>query len=267
MSKAVIQCDNIEIAYSGKPVLGPLSLHVHEGDFWGIAGPNGAGKSTLIKAIAGMEKTRAGQISIRGEDIHRHTGILRHAIGKRVGMLMQHHEFYPDLPISAEDVVYFGRTAINAAGRRFSTEDHNAVNEAFEELELGHLRKRPYRELSGGEKRKVHLARLSAQKAEIVLLDEPTAGLDLDWQERLTRLVGDFFLRHKITVLMVTHDIDRLPSCCNSVLLLKRGVQVAVGPPSEVFTGETLSSLYNCRIEVHEYMGRYHAFSLGTEDE
>lgn len=266
MAQAVVQCDDILVKYRGKRVLGPLSLHVHYGDFWGIVGPNGAGKSTLLKAIAGLEPVVEGSITILGEQSSPPSRRKSTALRKRIGVLLQHHDFYPDLPFTVEDVVMFGRTALIGMGRRTTDADRRAVMDSLESLELSHFRTRLYRELSGGEKRKIHLARLVAQQPEVLLLDEPTAGLDMDWQERLTQLVDDLYRRLNKTIIMVTHDVDRLPSCCNRVLLLRSGLILAAGAPADVFRSDVLSTLYGCDIEVAQRFGRYHAYSLGVKE-
>lgn len=263
MAEAVVQYDDVTAGYRGKAVVGPLSLHVHPGDFWGIIGPNGAGKSTLLRMLAGLQPLQSGTIHVLGDRYlpagHREQAAIR----KKIGVLLQHHDFFPDLPVTVEDVVFFGRLGLRGLGRPFSDEDRRAAGDAMSELGLDGFGGRLYRELSGGEKRKVQLARIIAQKPEIILLDEPTAGLDLDWQERLTRLTDDLYRRHGKTIIMVTHDIDRLPASCNRVLLLKDGRELAAGPPDEVFQTDILSRLYGCSIEVHKRRDRYHAHRLG----
>ena len=99
-----------------------------------------------------------------------------------------------------------------------------------------------------------------------MLLDEPAAGLDLDWQEKVTQLVADLYNRFEKTIIMVTHDVDRLPECCNRVLLLRNGNVLAKCAPSEVFKADVLSNLYGCTIEVAERKGRFHAYSLGLRE-
>ncbi|MFC1539074.1 ABC transporter ATP-binding protein [Candidatus Latescibacterota bacterium] len=263
MAKAIIQCDDIVIRHNTKKILGQLSLHVHPGEFWGIVGPNGAGKSTLLKAISGFQTLFSGQISLFGALVSTPKKRSPAAIRKRIGVLLQHHDYYPDLPVTVEDVVFFGRTGLRGIGKSFTNEDRHAVENAIAEFGISPIRKRLYRELSGGEKKKTHLARLIAQQSDILLLDEPTAGLDLDWQERLTLLTENLYRRHGKTIIMVTHDVDRLPSCCNRILLLKNGIILAAGVPGLVLLDKTLSELYGCAIEVRKNNNRYHAYSLG----
>jgi len=243
----LIMMTDVRVGYRGRPTLGPLRISLQAGDLLGVVGPNGAGKSTLLRAMSGACMPLSGRIE---------TGP-----AWRPASLLQHQAFVSMLPFSVADVVHFGRAGIRRPGRRCARSDRRAVAEALTELELGDLRRRLYRELSGGEQRKVQLARLLAQESDVLLLDEPTAGLDLDWQERITGIVGRLHRARGKTIVMVTHDVDRLPASCTRVLLLKEGLAHAQGSPAEVFLPQTLSSLYNCRMEVLEREGRYHAFS------
>jgi len=249
VGETVAELREAAVRRGGRTLLGPVSLRIGRGEFWGIAGPNGAGKTTLLKVLAGLLPPSEG-----------------HASGPprgRIGVLLQHHAFLPDLPFTVEDVALFGRTGIAGLGRPFRPEDREAAREALDRLGLGGMKDRLYRDLSGGEQKKAQLARLLAQDADLLLLDEPAAGLDLAAQEQMTLLAGDLHRRTGRTFVMVTHEIDRLPAECGRVLLLREGRVLAAGPPREVFLPETLSALYGCPMEVVSRGNRFHAFSLG----
>ena len=243
---AALSVRGLLVRRRGVPVLGPLDLEVGRGELWGVVGPNGAGKTTLLRAIAGLERADAGSVMVAGQPA---------GTGARgvIGWLSQQTDQPPEVPFTVDEVVSFGRT-----GRR-GPEDLTAVDGALGSLGLGALRGRRYRELSGGERRKVELARLLAGRAELLLLDEPAAGLDLDWQERMTALVGELVQRHGRTVVMVSHDTGRLPAGCDGVLLLDRGRAAACGPPREVLTGAALSAVFGVPLEVAERGGRFFA--------
>ena len=266
MAEAIVELSEITVRFRNKKVLGPLSLKINSGDFWGIVGPNGAGKSTFIKVIAGLQPVSDGSVAVFEQSFSTGSSGSIKSVRKNIGILLQHHLFYPDLPFTVEDVVFFGRASLPGLGRSYRPSDIEAVNHVISELNLEHLRHRLYRELSGGESRKVQIARLLAQESELLLLDEPTSGLDLDWQERLTQLVEDLYNRFRKTIIMVTHDIDRLPACCNGVLLLQSGNVLGMGLPADVFNAETLSNLYGCTIEVSEHYGRFYAYSVGLRE-
>ncbi len=265
MAVTVAKLQEAVVSHRGKKLLGPLSFVIKQGEFWGIIGPNGAGKSTLLRTLAGKQVVSGGQISLFEYcETHGLTKKSPPSVLRRTGILLQRHDFLPDIPFTVEDVVLFGRIGYPGIGRQYRPEDRVAVDRVLGQMEMLAYRYRLYRELSGGEQRKVQLARLLAQEPELMLLDEPTTGLDMDWQERLTSLIADLYRRFTMTVVMVTHDIDRLPNCCNNVLLLKYGSVLAMGKPEDVFTETMLTGLYGCAIEVAVRNGRYHAFSLGA---
>jgi iron complex transport system ATP-binding protein len=237
MAETLIELKGVEVPLR----LGPVDLKIGRGDFLGVVGPNGAGKSTLLHALHGGIRFGAGVRTGRADG----------------GFLFQQQECSLTVPFRVEEVVAFGR-----AGRR--PRNPGAVEAALEAFELLPLRRRLYRELSGGERQKVQFARLLATEAEILFLDEPTAGLDPDWQERVTGLVEMLYRRHRRTMVMVTHDLDRLPACCNQAALIKNGRILKSGPPAEVFTPSALSELYGCCMEVVVRDERFHAFSTGA---
>lgn len=258
MASPLATLAGLTVRHGRRTILGPLDLTLASGEFVGIVGPNGAGKSTLLRVLSGSLPPTAGSGSLFGEALPLSRRAAP-AVRSRLAFLPQRHETAPELPFTVRDVVEFGRAGL-------SDPDDGAVAEAIRVMELEGFERRLYHELSGGEQQKVQLARLWARRAELLLLDEPTAGLDPDRRERLTeavqRLAGD-----GRTVVMVTHDIHDLPPACSRVLLLRAGQLVADGLPAEVLTDAVLSSLYGCRMHATHYADRYAAFSVGrTED-
>jgi ABC-type Mn2+/Zn2+ transport system ATPase subunit len=252
MGNALAELNDVVIAVRGRSILGPLSLTVNAGDFLGVVGPNGAGKSTFLETLAGLRPVSGGRRTVP------------EPLQTVVGLLFQHHDYLPDLPFTAEDVVGFGRVGRAGLFRRFGPADRAAVDAAMAQMGLRDVRARPYRELSGGTRRRVHLARLLAQDAPLILLDEPTAGLDLAIQERLIRLIASLAGGDR-AVVMVTHDIDHLPASCNRVILLKAGRILSEGAPDRTFQPDALSKLYGCRMGVERHEGRFHAYRLGEQ--
>jgi ABC-type cobalamin/Fe3+-siderophores transport system ATPase subunit len=259
----LVELQNVNVGEDGKRLLGPVSLAVDAGQFWGLVGPNGAGKTTLLRALAGLQPVIEGTVLFHDRPRPSLSRAERRLARRSIGILFQRHDFLPDLPFTVEDIVLFGRVGLSGMGRFFTRRDREAAERAMETFNLTELRRRLYRDLSGGERQKTQLARLLAQEAELLLIDEPAAGLDLDWQERFSLLIEEIFLREGKAVLMVTHDVGMLPAGCDSVLLLKEGRVEACGPPARVLNPETLSRLYGCPMEVAERRGRFHAFSLG----
>jgi zinc/manganese transport system ATP-binding protein len=258
VGESVVLADarGLVVEHRGATLVGPVDITIRRGEFWGIVGPNGAGKSSLLRAIAGLERISGGTLEManRGDRW-------------RIGLLFQHHDFVPEMPFTVSDVVSAGRSGRVVFGPLRSEGDRRAVDHALELFDLEAMRQRLYRELSGGERQKVQLARLAAQEAELLLLDEPAAGLDLDWQERFNVLVADLHRKTGAAVVMVTHEVHHLPPCCDRILLLRAGHIVARGLPAEVLTTELLSELYGCRMEINQRGGRFFAHSLGPAGE
>jgi ABC-type Mn2+/Zn2+ transport system ATPase subunit len=253
MGNALAELNDVVIAVRGRSILGPLSLTVHAGDFLGVVGPNGAGKSTLLETLAGLRPVSGGRRTVP------------EPLQTVVGLLFQHHDYLPDLPFTAEDVVAFGRVPRLGLFRRPGAADREAIGRALARLGLEAIRRQPYRELSGGTRRRVHIARLLAQDATLVLLDEPTAGLDPAIQEDLIGTIAALPGPGR-AVVMVTHDIDHLPTSCNRILLLKGGLPLEGGAPAEILTGKRLSALYDCRMGVEQREGRFVALRLGGRE-
>ena len=263
MEQPAVALNEVTVYRRGTRVLGPLTATIPAGSFCGVIGPNGAGKSTFLRVITGHQKPSQGSVTVLGNAQY-HSGALPRS--KLIGILLQHHDFFPDIPFTVDDIVLFGRSPFHGPGIRYDATDHETRERALEIMDLTGYRHRLYRELSGGEQRKVHLARLIAQNPDLLLLDEPASGLDLEWQERLTRLVGNLFRMLNRTVIMVTHDISRLPSCCNRVILLKNGSVMCEGTPGDVLTAPLLSELYGCGVDVSSDEGRFIITSVQPQE-
>lgn len=254
MAEVLAALDGIVVRRRGKVVLGPLSIEISAGQFWGVVGPNGSGKTTLLSTLAGLLPHAQGTAVRFDRPIA--PGVVRRA-GPDLGLLFQEQEYRHELPLSVSDIVQFGRIG------QQDPEPKQTARATLNNLGLHAFENRLYRELSGGERRIVQLARLAAQAPRLLLLDEPGAGLDLDWQERMTQMVADLHRTLGGAVVMVTHEVDRLPACCNKALLLADGQVLSQGSPDEVFTAERLSALFRCPVVVTPSQGRFFARSAG----
>lgn len=239
----MLELRGVMVRRGARRTFGPVDLEVGSGELLGVVGPNGAGKSTLLDLLSGRLRPTSGERRLSGS----------------AGYLLQHHDYLPDLPFTVEDVVLFGRLGRGRVPARLGARDREAARLAMERTTLSGFERRLYRELSGGERRKVHLARLVAQGADLLLLDEPGSGLDLDWQERLVELVGSLHREGGRTIVMVSHEVHLLPRETTRVMLLEEGRVVALGPPPEVLTSERLTRLYRRTVDVEARCGRYHA--------
>lgn len=228
--------------YDGRTALQDVSLRLPTGARCAVVGPNGAGKSTLFKAIAGVHRPSRGDVLVFGSEPGRHVCI---------AYIEQHADLNWSFPVTVADVVAMGRLARKRGLQLFGRRDRQVVDEALERLSLTTLRRRPIAELSGGERRRMFLARALAQEAEILLLDEPIAGLDSDARRQVRAsldLLGD-----DVTVLVATHDLT-LAEQMHAVLLLNQ-TAIAEGPPGEVLLADRLQRAYGDNVRRTDAQG------------
>jgi len=217
--------------YDSTPVLESITFDLPAGTLVGLAGPNGSGKSTLLKTLLGLLKPWRGQIEIFGHPIN--------GMRQRVGYAPQAELVDWDFPATVADVVMMGRFGRIGLLRRPGSSDRAAVRQALEQVALSDLAGRQIGELSGGQQRRMLIARALAQEADLLLLDEPMGGLDAVTQHQLLTLFEDLRNAGK-TLLVATHDLSCVAACFDLALLLNQRL-VAYGPPAEVFKPETLN--------------------------
>ncbi len=194
----LIECKNLYLAYENHTVITDLSFSVRKGDYLCIIGENGSGKSTLMKALLGLKSVAGGSISM-GDGLKQN----------EIGYLPQQTGLQKDFPASVWEVVLSGR--INRLGLRpfFSIQDKLVARQNLERLQIAQLKNACYRELSGGQQQRVLLARALCATQKLLLLDEPVAGLDLIATDELYRIISELNRQHGITLIMITHDVDR----------------------------------------------------------
>lgn len=237
---------NVSASYGGVVALEQVDLFLPKSSFIAIIGPNGAGKSTLLKIVTGNKRARTGRIEVCGMNIHQ----ARRSAA--VGYVPQETDIDWDFPLSVWDVVLSGRyprSRMEGGIRhllppRFIGAHHRAATQvALEDMKIDDLSDRPIGALSGGQKKRVFLARAIAQEPQIMLLDEPLAGVDRRSEaliiERLHR-----FVSAGVTVIMVTHDLPTVRECADLVVLINRGI-AGVGTPEEMLSGEALERGYH----------------------
>ncbi|MDR3333932.1 MAG: metal ABC transporter ATP-binding protein [Treponema sp.] len=209
-----LRFDRVSFSYKDVPVLENAGFHIHEGECIALVGPNGSGKTTVLKLLLGLEKPQTGTIEILGDAARRFPGTFR---GRdQVGYVPQQAAFDRAFPIVVRDVVKMGR--LHPFSRKYSAEDKAAVEAALEQVEITVLAGRPYRNLSGGQRRRVLVARALAAKPALLVLDEPTANMDAESEERLFTTLSK--LKGQTTILIVTHDRDFVSSLTDRVLCM-----------------------------------------------
>ena len=234
---ALLELENVSVALAKRTVLESISLAMQSGEVVALLGANGAGKTTLMRASLGLVPHQ-GQIALGGDDPRRLSATQR---ALRAAYLPQRPQSI--WPISVEDLVALGRFAHGAAPDRLAEVDKRAVDAALEACALTALRARRMDEISGGEKARAHLARALAQHAPLLMLDEPTAGLD----PAQALGVGEVLRAHARqggAVLISTHDIALAASIAERVVLINRGRIIAEGAPERALTPEALEAAY-----------------------
>ncbi|MFO7600059.1 MAG: ABC transporter ATP-binding protein [Candidatus Desulfacyla sp.] len=243
--KDAIHTRQLGYSYGDLRVLEDLSFSVHQGDFFIIIGPNGSGKTTLLKCISGILRPRTGGLEILGAPVHAYS---RKSLARSIALVPQTAPV--DFPFTVTEVVLMGRSPHLGILGVEHEEDLSIAHRAMEFTGVASLARRKLDQLSGGERQRVMIARAICQDPEIILLDEPTASLDLAHQVRVMDLMERLRHEKKVTVLMVSHDINLAALYGNRLMLLKEGRILSLGAPSEVLTFQTLEEAYGCPLIV-----------------
>lgn len=231
----VLRIGGLGVRYRDVVALRGVDLALAEGRACGLVGMNGSGKSTLFKAIVGLVPYE-GSVEVLGgrpQDA-RSRGL--------VGYVPQSDELDRDFPVSVRDVVLTGRQHLMGWRRRPRPTDRAAVDEALERVGVAHLARRQIGRLSGGQRQRVMLARVLAQRARLLLLDEPFTGVDVQSEAAVTSVLREL-VAQGCSVLISTHDLGTLPDLCEESLLLQRTV-LAHGPTAQVLTPENLARAF-----------------------
>lgn len=200
-----LRFDSVGFSYEEVPVLEKACFHLHRGEFAVLVGPNGAGKTTVLRLILGLADPSSGTVSVLGKS-PRQARI-------SVGYVPQHADFDRSFPVTVEEVVAMGRLGASRRSREF---DRRAVDQALIQADVEDLRRRAYGALSGGQRRRVLLARALATEPEFLILDEPTANMDAESESRLNRTLAQ--LKTRTSILLVTHDTEFVSDLADVVL-------------------------------------------------
>jgi len=232
--------------------LDDVNVSIPTGSFTGLIGPNGCGKSTLLRLLAGIDRPAGGHVRLDGRDVASYT---RREYARRVAVVPQ--ETHPAFDYSVMDMVLMGRHPHLGPLQLEGPADHAEAARALDATHVGHLADRAFTALSGGEKQRVVIASALAQAGEVLLLDEPTASLDLGSQLDVTALLDRLHRERGATMVMATHDLNLAASLCDTLILLRAGRVLAHGPTADVLTSSSVSALYGVEADVrmHEHAG------------
>ena len=243
----MLEAQNLTIDYDDRTAVFGVSLILRPTEVTALIGPNGAGKSTLLRALNAQLPYASGSISLKGQPLEK---LNRRAIARQIAVVAQEAELR--FPVTVLEFVLGGRFAwATNAGWGWETERDLAVAQAvLHETELSELSGRLMNELSGGERQRALMARALATEALILLLDEPTANLDLSHQATLLTLVRKRCDEHQASALVVTHDINLAAQFADQILLMKEGKTIYSGKPQDVLNPEILQEVFEVKVLV-----------------
>jgi len=237
--------EEVSIAYRGRPAVRSVSLTVRPGEVVALAGPNGSGKSTLIRAAVGLAEGSRGLVRVGGYDVRRASPVER---ARRIAWMPQEEPLGDNVPLA--DYVEFGRYAWIPRWTPPSPSDRAAVQRAIAEVDLAALAHRGIAELSGGERQRARLARALAQDTPVLLLDEPTAHLDIGHQLEVLERIRSFAHRERRSVLIALHDLNMAARFTDRIAVLSHGRLVALGAPAEVLSSELMETVWGVVAEI-----------------
>jgi cobalamin transport system ATP-binding protein len=240
----LVRVQALAVAHPGRPVFRDVDFSVGAGELVALVGPNGAGKSTLLRALLGLEPPVRGNVTLGGRDVR---ALSRRGIARLAALLPQDAVF--ELPLTVRQTVALGRMPHLARFQAETSADVDAVDRAIAQADIGTLVDRPVVELSGGERQRVHLARALAQEAPLLLLDEPTANLDLAHQLQTLRLLRDIVTDGRAAIVAL-HDLSLAARWCDRMLLLAHGTLAADAAPADVLTPDALARHFGVRGEL-----------------
>jgi ABC-type Mn2+/Zn2+ transport system ATPase subunit len=250
MAAPIIRFAHATFGFPGVVALEDVTLDIAEGEFVGVIGPNGSGKTTLCRAILGLLRPLSGSLKIFDCSCE----ALRCHHRARIGYLPQKESVDPNFPITVLETVLMGRYGVLGLFKRPTRHDREIAMQALESVNMHHHWRTALGHLSGGQQQRVFIARALAQQPQVLLLDEPTTGIDLATQASVFDLIDRLHRDLGLTVLLVTHDITMIRRRVNRLVLLK-GRLYAAGPPEEVLKPDLLREVYGKEVVITEQDG------------
>lgn len=241
----MIEVDSIFFRYHQDWVLQDVSFQLRKGEFVGVIGPNGSGKTTLLKILYRLLSPQQGEVFFDRLSLEK---MSRGEIAKKIAVVAQ--ETYPAFPFRAIEMVLMGRSPYLGHLMFESPKDLEIAKKAMEWTETLPISQRPIDELSGGERKRVYIARALAQEPEMILLDEPTSNLDIHHQVEFLDLVLSLNREKGLTILMASHDLNLASEYCDRLIFLQNGKIYKMGSPEEVMTRENIEKVYGCEVWV-----------------
>jgi ABC-type Mn2+/Zn2+ transport system ATPase subunit len=237
---ALVEFERVSVGYGHRPILTGLNFAIAEGDFLGMVGPNGSGKTTILRAILGTLAPLAGTV--------------RRAAGLRFGYVPQRDQVEYGFPLTAVEVVLMGRYDRIGMGRRPTAEDRARAVRALEQVGIGELAGKHLLDMSGGQRQRTLIARALVGEPNVLVLDEPTSGMDLVSTTQILAFVRDLHERSGLTVIMVSHALNEVANYVEQIaLVVPDGFRI--GPVDEIMSESVLREVYGIPVEVSAFGG------------
>ncbi len=239
MKETRIEAAGLSVGYE-KVVVEGVDLALRPGSILALIGPNGAGKSTILKTITKHLKKKAGVVYLAGEDME---GVAESKLAKSVAIVST-QRIHPEL-MSCREVVAMGRYPYTGRFGILRDEDHEAVDEAMELVGAKDMEKVPFAQLSDGQRQRIMLARAICQEPDILVLDEPTSFLDIQYKLDLLGVIRRLSIERQIAVIMSIHDLEFVPAIADQCMVVADGRAWALGSPEKIITGDNLEQFYH----------------------
>ncbi len=243
-TKNIIELKDVSFSYSKELVLEHVNLNIHQGDYLGIIGPNGGGKTTLLKIMLGLLKPTSGSVHLFGKELSTFNE------WSKIGYVPQKAaSFDSKFPATVYEVVSMGRYGKKGLFNSLNTHDNALINHALKQVEMDEYKNRIIGDLSGGQQQRVFIARALANEPQVIFLDEPTVGVDINTQEAFYKLLKKLNLELNITLILISHDVDVVAhevtelACVNKTLLYE-------SKPPDFFKNGGLEKIYGNQVKL-----------------
>ncbi len=237
----LIEFKNVTLGYGKKIILSNLNFSIEKGDFLGLVGPNGAGKTTVLRSIIGTLKPISGEILLQTNKSNRTT----------FGYVPQRDLIDPIMPYTVEDIVMMGRYSQIDIFKSPNSNDYQLLTKCLQQVAIEDLRYQSFKELSGGQKQRALIARALISEPEILVLDEPTSGMDLSSRQSILSLIKQLHTA-RYTVILVSHLLSDVANTAMRIAFIEKNY-FQVGNVTDILTSENLSAKYGIEVEVIEY--------------
>jgi ABC-type Mn2+/Zn2+ transport system ATPase subunit len=242
-----VSAKDLTIGYRRTPILSEINISIDRGDFWGVVGPNGAGKTTLVKTLLGI--------------ISPLSGVVERAPEVRFGYVPQRGVIDDIFPVTVRDVVLMGRYPFLGLPGRLGKKDYDLAAQFIEKVGMTPHANKPYRALSGGQKQRTLIARALAGEPDILVLDEPTDGMDIAGESTIMQLLLDLHKEARLTLVMITHMLNLISNYAHKLIIIHRENRtVKIGDTETLLTNATLREIYQLDIDAHLLHGHKYFF-------